>query len=202
MSAGAVKPSGEPYANTEEDWVWLSEKAAKAARWLGYVPFERIHEARNAEPVVRIFERPEPTPRIDVGAEVWIPDPENLKPTVDVTDFTGVQPFRLVIFGEKTSLEPVLAPIAAGPEADLYLPSGDISDTLLYRIAKTGAEDGRRVIVLTLSDCDPSGWQMPIVIGHKLRAFRDSLFPDLAFVVRRVALTPPRSTRTRCRPPR
>ena len=95
-----------------------------------------------------------------------------------------------MIFGEKTSLEPVVAPIAERYGADLYLPSGDISDTMLHRIAKTGAEDGRHVVVLTLSDCDPSGWNMPKVIGHKLRAFKDSLYPQLSFEVRRVALIP------------
>jgi hypothetical protein len=44
------KPNGEIYRNTEEDWVWLSAQAGKAARWLGYIPFERIIDARNAEP--------------------------------------------------------------------------------------------------------------------------------------------------------
>ena len=41
-----------------------------------------------------------------------------------------------------------------------------------------------------LSDCDPSGWQMPISIGRKLQAFKALLFPDLEFQVRRVALMP------------
>jgi hypothetical protein len=37
-----VKPDGEAYRNTDEDWQWLSGVAGKAARWLGYLPFERI----------------------------------------------------------------------------------------------------------------------------------------------------------------
>jgi hypothetical protein len=95
-----------------------------------------------------------------------------------------------VLFGEKTSLEDVLGPIAQQHAADLYLPSGEISDTLLYQMAQLGAEDGRPIAVLCFSDCDPSGWQMPISIGRKLQALRDLHFPQLEFAVRRVALTP------------
>ena len=39
---GQPKPNGQPYTNTEtDDWLG-SEHAAKAARWLGYIPFDRI----------------------------------------------------------------------------------------------------------------------------------------------------------------
>jgi hypothetical protein len=41
-----VKPNGEMYRNTDEDWEWLSTVAGKAARWLGYIPFERIVDNR------------------------------------------------------------------------------------------------------------------------------------------------------------
>ena len=43
---GEIKPDGKPYTNTEADWLWL-QSAAKAARWLGYIPFHRIRDARN-----------------------------------------------------------------------------------------------------------------------------------------------------------
>jgi hypothetical protein len=36
------KPNGDIYRNTDEDWQWLSTVAGKAARWLGYIPFECI----------------------------------------------------------------------------------------------------------------------------------------------------------------
>ena len=95
-----------------------------------------------------------------------------------------------MLYGEKTSLEEILSPVAQECQADLYLPAGEISDTLLYQMAKAGAEDGRPMVVLCFSDCDPSGWQMPISIGRKLQAFKALLFPDLEFQVRRVALLP------------
>src|SRR5271155_1674867 len=52
-SAGDVLlPDGRPYPNDDATWEWLNEKAAKAARWLGYVPFDRIIDERNAAPLV------------------------------------------------------------------------------------------------------------------------------------------------------
>src|SRR5262245_3884377 len=48
-----LKPNGHPYRNTEKDWLWLQRDAAKAARWLGYVDFDRIFDQRAGEPVVR-----------------------------------------------------------------------------------------------------------------------------------------------------
>jgi hypothetical protein len=38
--------------------------------------------------------------------------------------------------GEKSSLEDVVTPVARQHDADLYLPTGEISDTLIHQIAK------------------------------------------------------------------
>jgi hypothetical protein len=84
----------------------------------------------------------------------------------------------------------VALPIAEQFEADLYLPTGEISDTLVYQIAKEADDDGRPLVMFTLSDCDPAGHQMPVSIARKLQAFKDLFFPDLSFEVVRVALTP------------
>jgi hypothetical protein len=187
---GRTKPNGDPYANTEKDWLWLSEGAGKAARWLDKIPFDQITDQRNAAPQVRIFKWPDPMAFIHVGFDVKLPDPDDLEPVALAADFRGVQPYKLVLVGEKSSLEPVLAPVADAYQADLYLPTGEPSDTMLHQMAKIGAQDGRPMVVLYFSDCDPSGWQMPISVGRKLQAFKAQLFPALDFKVRPVALTP------------
>lgn len=69
------------------------------------------------------------------------------------------------------------------------LPAGEISDALLYRMARDGAEDGRRMVVFVAADCDPAGHQMAVSIGRKLQALRDFRFPELEFEVVPVALT-------------
>ncbi len=190
MVLGRIKPNGKPYANTEKDWTWLSEDAGKAARWLGYLPFEQVLDQRNTPAIIRVFERPEPHPYLTVGVHVEIPDADDITPLVDIDDFDGVQPYKLVLFGEKSSLGDVLGPIAERYQADLYLPTGEISDTLLHQMARVGAEDGRPMAVFCFSDADPSGWQMPVSIARKLQALKVLQFHDLEFQVRRVALTP------------
>ena len=186
-----LKPDGTPYRNNDADWTWMFTVAGKAARWLGYIPFDRIFDARNSEPTIfrqrtyrHLF-----SPFINLGIHVDIPDVSDIKPRIEADGFSEVQPYALAIFGEKTSLEDVLLPIARRYQADLYLPSGEISDSLLYRIAKDGAEDGRPLIVFVLADCDPSGHQMAVSIGRKMQAFHDLHFPDLEFEVRPVGLT-------------
>ena len=53
MVLGRPKPDGTPYVNTDDHWEWLQADAAKAARFLGYIPFDQITDQRNAEPVIR-----------------------------------------------------------------------------------------------------------------------------------------------------
>ena len=118
-----------------------------------------------------------------------IPDLEDIKPTVYLTGFRGRQQHRLALFGEKTSIGPVGAPLCDRYRADLYCPSGEITDSQLYLMAKTGAEDGRPMVVFVVADFDPAGHQMAVSIGRKLQAFRDPLFPDLQFELVPIALT-------------
>jgi hypothetical protein len=184
------KPNGEIYLNTEEDWQWLTTEPAKAARWLGYIPFERIIDQRNSPPIIHRKARITPVAHLSIGLDIEIPDAEDIEPLPIARGFVVRQAFHFVIFGEKSSLEDIVLPIAEQFEADLYLPTGEISDTLVYQIAKEASEDGRLLVVFTLSDCDPSGHQMPVSIARKLQAFRDLFYPELSFEVVRVALTP------------
>jgi hypothetical protein len=202
VTDSTTKPNGETYRNTDKDWTWLQEKAADAARWLGYIPFDRIVDQRNNAPEVRIFTAPQTRPYVSIGVDVEIPDADDIEPYVgayhDADDGTGrsasgfgaAQPYKLVLVGEKSSLSEVLAPIARTYKADLYLPTGCMSDTLLHRMARTGAPDGRPMGVFYFADCDPAGWNMAIETARKLQALRTLLFPDLEFEVYRVAPTP------------
>jgi hypothetical protein len=185
------KPNGQPYQNTDADWLWVSGVAAKAARWLGYVPFEQIVDHRAGEPIIHRKPKVEPIPHLTVGLDVWIPDASEIHPTVSVTGFEGRQVYALAIFAEKSSVEELLAPIASNYEADLYLGAGEASDSWIYRIARDAVADGRELVVFTITDCDPSGWQMPVSIARKLQALRDLQFPDLEFRLIPVGLTPP-----------
>jgi hypothetical protein len=186
---GQPKPNGEPYTNTEKDWQWLNDFPAKCARWLGYIPFDQIIDERNDEPTVVDYQPPFGRYRgMSVPNEFKLPDDVTPYPYVGGLD--PGQPYHLVLVSEKTSPGPVLRPIAANYGADLYLETGDLSDTHIYRMARSGAADGRPMVVFYFGDSDPSGWNMPIVLAWKLSAHKVREFPDLEFQVHRAALTP------------
>ena len=186
---GQPKPLGEAYVNTAENWVWL-QGVVKVARWLGYVDYEQIRDQRNDAPEIRMWTPPAPAPYVSVDFEVYLPTADDLRPQARINGFTGSQPYHLILIGEKSSLRDVLGPIADSHGADLYLPAGDPSDTMFYKMAKSGVDDTRPMVVLYFADSDPSGWNMPIVASRKLQAFKASLFEELEFQVHRVALTP------------
>lgn len=195
VAAGNVrKPDGNVYRNTNSDWMWLAH-ALKFARWLGYVPFDRITDQRNAAPksfrAVYVAELLA-SGTMDVGASVSVvevPDVFLTLPSPSLTGFTVRQPNAITIWSEKSSTEDVLLPLAERYEANLYLGAGETSDTLVYQMAKEGSEDGRPMIVVTVCDFDPAGHQMPISIGRKLQALRHLHFPNLRFKVVTAGLT-------------
>ena len=189
LLGSTAMPSGEPYLNTGECWEWLQNEASKAARWLGYVPFNAITDARNAAPVIRVRELADPEPMISVMPDIIMPSIEDLEPIVSLRGFRGQQPYRLAFYGEKTSLEEVLSPLAERYEADLFLPTGEINDTQMHVMAKAGAADGRPLIVFVIADFDPSGNQMAVSIGRKLQALRDLELTNLEFRLYPIALT-------------
>src|SRR5260370_35664277 len=118
---------GKPYENTDEFWVWLQNRASLAARWLGYVEFERIVDERNAEPEIYIAESDPERDRInslDVGTnsdEIEIPP--FAEPQFSWSSTPVPQPYRIILFGEKTSLGPILRPIAQMVGGEMVLPT-------------------------------------------------------------------------------
>ena len=186
---GDPKPDGTPYRNTERDYHWLSDRPAKAGRWLGTVPFRAIIDQKNDAPTIVPFEPADPYPAIRVaGVEIALP--EDLAPRATLEDFRGAQAYKLVLFAEKSAVAPVLLPIAERYGCDCYIEGGEISDTHVYDIAERGAADGRHVIVFTFCDADPAGYWMPSSLGRKLQALRVNWFPDLSFEVQPVGLLP------------
>lgn len=125
------KPDGSIYQNTDDDWNWLTGTPAKAARWLGYVPFDRIVDQRNSSPIIHRKARVDTHSWLSIRLDVDIPDAEDIEPMPIAAGFVPRQAFHFAIFGEKSSLEDVVLPIASRNEADLYLPTGEISDTLV-----------------------------------------------------------------------
>jgi hypothetical protein len=189
-SAADVKlPNGEPYTNTDESWTWLQSEAAKAARWLGYVPFDRIVDQRNSAPQIHVPEVVSPEPVWEPGEGVWVPHSAEDAMPKPVCKFPVNQPYRIIMIGEKASLDSVLLPVVKEVGGELLLPTGEISETMVADMASRVAADGRPAVVFYFSDFDPSGHQMAVSVSRKLQALRDLLYPDLAMELYPVAMT-------------
>jgi hypothetical protein len=198
-STAVVRPDGSPYVNDHTCWNWLQDDASKAARWLGYVDFERIHDARNEEPIWRgrstyeisTSSRGERKIGVDAGSlDAEVPDLYAVLPSLTISGSKRPeQPYRLGLIGEKSSLRPVVEPIAYTYDIDVVLDTGDASDSHLYQMAKRAAADQRPFVVFYLSDFDPGGHNMPTSVARKFQAMCDLHFRDLDLRLYPVALT-------------
>lgn len=184
-----VKPDGDLYLNTDDCWTWL-QAVGNRARWLGHIEFDDIVDERNAPPIV--LTAPEPTPKWEVenrASQIQMPDFDDVLPEVTLPGFATRQAYRLVFIGEKQSLLEVLRPIAERVRAEIVLPTGELSTTLLHGIVRRAFEDGRPCRILYCSDFDPTGWHMPVEVSRKIQALVDLRYRDLDIQLRRCALT-------------
>jgi hypothetical protein len=192
-----VRPDGTTYINDLICWNWLQGDASKAARWLGYVPFDRIHDARNEDPIwcadTLGGETPSGERRIAVDSESLVAEVSDLGdmlPSLSVVGNSRArQAYRLGLIGEKSSLLPVVEPIALHYGIDVVLDTGDTSDSHLYQMAQRASLDRRPFVVFYLSDFDPGGHNMPTSVARKFQALHDLLFSDLDLRLYPVALT-------------
>ena len=185
---GLLKPNGERYKNTEEDWVWI-QKITNHARWLGYIDFEQIIDERNAGPELWIPPSNE-FRGLELEHDAFLLDNPPVMPSLKVNCVAphARQAYKLVLIGEKASLRKVLQPVCQRYEADLILPTGELSTALLEGIVSRAAADGRPCRVFYLSDFDPSGVHMPVEVARKIQALCDLKFQDLDIELHRCAL--------------
>ncbi len=197
-TAAIVRPDGRLYVNDHSCWTWLQDRAAKAARWLDYVPFDRIHDARNEDPIWCALSQPSMVS--SYGKRSVIVDVRSLGIEMpglgDVLPYVGVsggrrpvQPYRLGLIGEKSSLRPVVEPLAQEYRMDVVLDTGDARDSHLYEMAERASHDRRPFVVFYLSDFDPGGHNMPTSVARKFQALCALHFPDLDLRLYPVALT-------------
>lgn len=71
-------------------------------------------------------------------------------------NFQPRQRYRLILITEKSSLRPILQPIAEHVGAELLAMTGESSHTRIAEFAARADADGRAAVVLYFSDHDPS----------------------------------------------
>ena len=178
----------EVYTNTDENWV--QKYPIAAARWLGYVRWDDITDKHHAEPVYRRSPAPGNVPKMSVSFDVDVYIPEAEDPYISVGGFNASQPYQLFFIGEKSSLLPILDPIASRREASIFILKGEMSAAKVSEIARFISQDKRPARIFYFSDFDPEGWAMPISVGRKLQALRDAYFPHIDVELQHIAVTP------------
>ena len=180
-------PNGRPYLNDDATWSWF-EQAVKAARYLGYLPWDALRDARNAPPQVFRHHFTAPAWRLHVAeVEVYLPD--ELEPRFQIYGDLYRQPWQQIIIAEKQGVAEVLRPLAQKYQACLVLPAGELSDQMMFNLLAEAADDGRPVAIHQLGDFDPAGNQMAVSTARTAQALRDSQFPELQIRVHAVGLT-------------
>jgi hypothetical protein len=166
-------PDGGEYINNNECYLAL-DSCSDHARFLGYVDFDRIEDHRNAKPFLFVPEEFQ-----DGDADGWVSCGETQvnrifsnRPKIQTCIGERAQPYRIVFYGEKSSLKDVLLPIVQAVKGELILPTGNSSHTLIADMEARSAEDGRPLVVMYFSDFDPSGYEMTVTIARKLQALR------------------------------
>lgn len=181
-------PDGSPYINSDDCWLFLSEKAAKAARYLGYLPWAAIKDNRNSAPLVYRAEQSRPFWGIRcAGVDVELPD--DLAPEFYLAGDLHYQPYQQIVIAEKSGVIDLLQPVCKSMQATLATPTGEISDTMVYDLLRGASEDGRPLVVHQLGDFDPAGWQMAVSTSRTIQALVDTQFPYLDVTVHAIGLT-------------
>jgi len=175
-----LKPDGEPYRNTDEDWKLL-EAASKAARWLGLVNVGEIKDRRNSDTIVNArYPEDEASTKVDEQEILW----QAVSSATDDLAFTYQaqirQPYHLELYIEKYS--PLIEAIASKYGANLTIGQGHASITQAWELYQRASEIAqfKPVRIFYMSDFDMAGDSMPKAFGRKLEAFmRDN---DLSMV--------------------
>ena len=183
-----TKPDGSQYVNDDDTWVWLQEKCVKAARFLGYLPWDALRDARNLPPEWYDLRATPLTWRL-LTEDVFVSLPTKLTPYLDLDGDLYRQPWLQIVIAEKQGVGDLLRPICRTREAGLAMPTGELSDQMLYEILKHAAMDGRPLVIHQLGDFDPAGHQMAVSTARTAQAIRDSQFPNLEIRVHAVGLT-------------
>lgn len=172
IDQGIIKPDGEVYENTEEDWEYLC-RAASYARHLKLVDAAKFTDSRTDDPINIIdYMVPDPGHELEYGnlASFTRPSLPHLIPI----GFDGeYQPYNLEIWIEKSNKKNELIEICRKYKVLLQIGTGFNSITSAIRLLERARAANRPTRIFYISDFDPAGKSMPIGLSRNIE-FYDS----------------------------
>ena len=187
-----LKPNGEPYENTENDWKFLGT-ASLAARYRKLVPVDAFVDRRNPEPLLNghaqrrtcqlhVFDR-EPSFASDLPNDLVFPN-YHLVPLVDEQDYL------VEVWVEKSTQNDVLVPLSRRLGFNLVAGVGEMSETAARLAVARAMEAGKPLHIIYISDFDPAGRSMPVALARKVEYIICASEVDATITLNPLALTP------------
>ena len=195
-----IKPTGDPYQNTDRDWDYLN-MASKCARYLGLVRPGAFVDRRNPDPHIYARNWHDATPRCVIesegGLDIDLPEfPSNPHFAVhgydresDSYETTNLQRYLVEVWCEKSTMNDVLLPLCQKYDANLVTGAGEMSITAALDFVRRVEEMDKPARILYIADFDPAGYGMPVGVSRKVEFFLDENGLDLDIVLEPIALT-------------
>ncbi len=194
--APIIKPNGEPYQNTENDWNYLLV-GSLAARYLRLIPDGALSDHRNPQPIIYADDsaiRANPGHRIIgmYGAGLnWDLTRQTVElPGCYTQGFSAVQDYVVEVWVEKSTQNDILEPLAHRYGFNLVPGTGETSEILARQAVERALEDGRPMRILYVSDFDPGGRSMPVALARKVQYWLSEADLDLDITLEPIMLTP------------
>jgi hypothetical protein len=99
------------------------------------------------------------------------------------------QPYLIEIWIEKSTMADIIDPIARRYGINVVPGTGQTSEARCRELVERAIAAGKPVIILYVSDFDPSGDNMPVAAARKMEFWIRSEYPDADVQLRPVALT-------------
>jgi hypothetical protein len=192
-----LKPNGEPYFNTENDWKTLG-KASLAARYYRLIPDGALADHRNDPAIICAATPAQPrSASCSAGGKYGISlggreiDREVMPPWLDVTSAHFSQRFLVEVWVvEKSTQNDILEPLARRLGFNLIPGIGETSEIRAREAIERAMDDRRSMRILYVSDFDPGGRSMPVALARKVEYWLRELDLDIDITLQPIVLTP------------
>lgn len=165
-----LKPNGDPYINTLNDWKFLGT-ASLAARYDHLIPDNALVDRRNPQPVIHVAEPFNYPPQVYVSfaeASPRIAMPDLDLPGYGVYGMSGQDAYLVEVWVEKSTQNDILVPLGKRLGFNVVPGIGETSETLARQAVERAIRDGRPMRILYVSDFDPAGRSMPVGLARKI----------------------------------
>ncbi len=187
-----LKPTGQPYENTDSDWALLAH-ASLSARYLDLIPLDALVDRRNDEPMIFTPAETGSVPNLEIDnmtpdAVSYLSSAPDL-PDYQIEGFDPEQDYVVEVWIEKSTQNDWLVPLCERRGVNLVVGIGESSEILSRHLAERAQETGMPARIIYMSDFDPAGRSMPVSVARKVEFYIDKFGLDVDVKLNPLVLT-------------